>query len=350
MKRLACRPPRTALPSPAAPPGRRAALLGAGAFATAALLAGRVAAAPSPAIGTPRKLTLSWSPSSLCHIAVPVAVKEGFFIRHGLDVDLISWGSTTDALLASLSTGKADIAVGMVLRWIKPLEQGFDVRLTGGTHAGCMRIMAAPSAHIANLGHLRGKRIGIGDVAGVDKNFFAIALKKAGVNPVTDVDWRTFPPDMLGVAISKGEVDAISTGDPLAYNLRRSAGLIEIASNMDAEYANRACCVIAAGGALLRNDRPAAAAATLALVEAADWAHHHPAEAAAIFAPYAPTRNLEELTDTLRSYGNHRHPTGRDFRGDIIAYVNELKDIEVIKPSVNAERFADRICVDVLAS
>ncbi len=34
---------------------------------------------------------------------------------------------------------QGDAGIGMALRWLKPLEQGFDVKITAGLHGGCLR-------------------------------------------------------------------------------------------------------------------------------------------------------------------------------------------------------------------
>jgi NitT/TauT family transport system substrate-binding protein len=92
--------------------------------------------------GALKKLKLSWNAGAICTAPVPVAVKQGFFAKHGLDVELINFAGSTDQLLEAIATGKSDAGVGMALRWIKPLEQGFDVKLTAGIHGGCMRLLA----------------------------------------------------------------------------------------------------------------------------------------------------------------------------------------------------------------
>jgi NitT/TauT family transport system substrate-binding protein len=153
--------------------------------------------------GAPRKVTLAWMPTALCHIAVSVADKRGFFAKHNLDVEFVNWAGSTDLLLEAISTGKADAGVGMILRWLKPMEQGFDVKLTAGTHGGCMHVLAAPDSGLKSLADLRGKRLGVGDISSVDKNFFSIVLQKKGIDPVSDVEWKQFPADMLGVALKK---------------------------------------------------------------------------------------------------------------------------------------------------
>jgi hypothetical protein len=70
-----------------------------------------------------------------------------------LDTDVSFKGSsfawwqryTTDQLLEGIATGKADAGLGLALRWLKPLEQGFDVRITAGVHGGCIRLLGAPT-------------------------------------------------------------------------------------------------------------------------------------------------------------------------------------------------------------
>ena len=71
---------------------------------------------------------------------MPVAVKRGFFTKHNLDVEFVNWAGSTDLLLEAISTGKANAGVGTILRWLKPMEQGFDVKLTAGTHGGSSEI------------------------------------------------------------------------------------------------------------------------------------------------------------------------------------------------------------------
>nr|WP_294548125.1 ABC transporter substrate-binding protein [uncultured Rhodopila sp.] len=299
--------------------------------------------------GPPRKVTLAWMPTALCMIAIPVADKKGFFTKHNLDVEFVNWAGSTDLLLEAISTGKADAGVGMILRWLKPLEQGFDVKLTAGTHGGCMHILAGSDSGLKGITDLRKKRLGVGDVSGVDKNFFSIVLKKHGIDPDNDVEWKQFPPDMLGEALQKGEIDALSTSDPLAFILKHNNNLIEVTNNLENGYENLSCCVLGIRGSLIRSDRPVAAALTRAVIEAAQWASEHQAESGAIYAPFAPKQRPEDLAKMLDSVTSDHHPVQRPFVEEIAFYVDDLKSVGVIKPSVDAGKFASRVCADVLA-
>ena len=96
--------------------------------------------------GPPRALTLAWNATSVCTAAAPVAKERGVFAKHNLDVDFINFGGSTEQLLEAIATGKADAGIGMALRWLKPLEQGFDVRITAGVHGGCIRLLGSKAA------------------------------------------------------------------------------------------------------------------------------------------------------------------------------------------------------------
>jgi NitT/TauT family transport system substrate-binding protein len=112
----------------------------------------RAAMNGEPSSGPLRALTLAWNASSVCTVAAPVAKERGVFAKHNLDVDFINFGGSTEQLLEAIATGKADAGIGMALRWLKPLEQGFDVRISAGVHGGCIRLLGSKAAGINELG------------------------------------------------------------------------------------------------------------------------------------------------------------------------------------------------------
>jgi NitT/TauT family transport system substrate-binding protein len=307
------------------------------------------ASVPVTVVSEKRTLKLTWNASAICTVGVPVAQQKGYFAKRNLDVDLINFGGSTDQLLEAIATGKADAGVGMALRWLKPLEQGFDVRITTAIHGGCMRLLASKESGITSLEQLKGKTVGVADLGAPDKNFFSIRLAKLGIDPLTDVEWTVYPADLLAVALKKGEVQAFTGGDPLAWVLRDRDNLTEVATNLDGEYAHRACCVLGVRGSLIRDDKPAAAAVTEAILEAQQFVFENPDEAAAIFSPYAPSAKPEQLAAMLRSHTHGHHPIGADLRQEIALYTQDLKAISVIKPGTNPEKFAAKVYADVLS-
>lgn len=300
--------------------------------------------------GAPRELKLTWNANAICTVGVPVADQRGIFEKHNLKVELINFGGSTDQLLEAIATGKADAGVGMALRWLKPLEQGFDVRITTAIHGGCMRLLAAHDSDINGVPDLKGKIVGVNDLGAPDKNFFSIVAAKLGLDPVRDIEWKVFPADLLPVALQRGDIHAFTQGDPLAWVARERDNLKQVATNLDGEYAHRACCVLGVRGGLIKDDRPAAAALTQALLDAQEWVYANPDEAAAIFAPYSPKTKPEQLAAMLRSHTHNHHPTGPELTREIALYAQDLKGIEVIRPNTDTDRFATRVTSDVLAS
>jgi NitT/TauT family transport system substrate-binding protein len=292
-------------------------------------------------------LKLAWNATAICTSAAPVAKEHGIFAEHGLD--FVNFGGSTEQLLEAIATGKADAGIGMALRWLKPLEQGFDVKITAGIHGGCMRLLGARDAGVTTLESLKGKTIAISDQASPSKNFFSIVLTKRGIDPVKDVEWRQYPAELLPLAISKGEAQALADGAPLTYLWLKDPKLVEVATNLSAEYRDRTCCVLAIRGSLVRDNRKVASALTRALLEGGDHVAHDPLDAAKIFSNYGGLGSVEDLADMLRSHTHHQHPLGAELKRQIALYGDELKLVNVFKQSTDTTKFAERVYADVLS-
>jgi NitT/TauT family transport system substrate-binding protein len=303
-----------------------------------------------PLAGAPRKLKLSWNAGAVCLAPLPVAIDHGFFQKQNLDVELVNYSGSTDQLLEAIATGKTDAGLGMALRWLKPLEQGFDVKIAAGTHGGCMRVLSRVNSGVDKLADLKGKVVAVGDLAGPDKNFFSIQLAKQGIDPNKEVDWRAYPGNLLQLAIEKGEAQAALAADPIADLWLKDKTYKEVASNLDGDYKDKSCCIVGLRGALVREQPEVARALTQALLDAAMFTAQNPDKAAASFQPYAPkAASLDDLEAMVRYHTHHHHPTGAVLKQELKAYADDLKLISVFKPSTDTAKFAERICVDVFS-
>ena len=299
--------------------------------------------------GPPRQLKLAWNANAACTVAAAVAKERGIFAKHNLDVEFVNFGGSTDQLLEAIATGKADAGLGLALRWLKPLEQGFDVRLTAGVHGGCIRLLGSKVANIDNLESLRGKAIGISDQASPAKNFFSIFFAKKGIDPAQEIEWRQYPANLLALAVDKGEVQALAEIDPLPYLWLKDGKLNEIATNLSGEFIDRTCCVLAIRGSLIRSELPVAAALTRSILEGAERVAGDPADAAAIYSGYGGKGSVEDLTSMYRSHTHHNHPVGAALKKQLVLYTDELKAVNVMKKSTDSTKFAERIYLDVLS-
>jgi NitT/TauT family transport system substrate-binding protein len=214
-----------------------------------------------------------------CEASIFSAVENGFFKEEGLDVTLIKsdWKTYKD----SLALGGYDITQHLVMYFLKPIEQGLDVKFLGGIHTGCLRVQAAAKSEIHSVADLRGKRIGVPGMGTPPFIFATRALSNAGINAAKEIEWKVFPPAELGLAIDKGEVDAVADAEPIG-SLLLSTGKVRnvVDEAADEPYKNEYCCEVVANGKWLSKNPKAAAAATRALLKGAKWVQANPAAAA----------------------------------------------------------------------
>jgi NitT/TauT family transport system substrate-binding protein len=347
--------PRSPQENTAAPssPSRRGLLKALGAAALAApfiTLGGNVWAQAGKAKSL-KPLNFAWNQNAFCFTPVAVAQETGIFTRNGLDVSFVNYAGSTDQLLEALATGKADAAVGMIHRWLKPLESGFTVKIVAGLHGGCERLIAYKPSGVTKLSDLRGKSIGVPSLSDPGKHFFSSYLKHNGIDPEHDVEWRAYQADLLGVAAEKGEIQAIATSDPLLYRIEKESkgGYVELATNTSPPYHDKTCCVLGVGAGFLRQDRPTVAALARSLVEAYEWTATHTEDAARIFHKYTAKISLDELLQFYRQLTLHNHPTGTSLREQLTFYAQDFKDLGVLKTSTDPQRFIAHITENVLA-
>ena len=317
--------------------------------ATAVTLTQDAGRAAKAAPATNRHLRFAYNGTGICTAAIPVALHRGFYEKHGLDVEFLALAGTTDQMLQALATEKADAGGSMLLSWIKPLESGFDVKLTTGLHGGCTRLMVNRSSGFTDITHLKGKTIGVSSLSGSPRHFFAILLARHGINPDTEVQWREFPGDLLPVALGRGDVQAIADSDPSIWlsRLRSNGELVEIASNLSEDYANLSCCTLGVRADLYREDPAVVAALTSAVREASVYVAANPDDSAEIFSHYTPKVPVDQLAAMLRSQTQGHIPVGADLRDEFIKIASDLKQAAILKPSTDPVKLAQRVVVDV---
>src|SRR6476646_6803383 len=214
-----------------------------------------------------------------CEAPIFSAVENGFFKEEGLDVEMVKceWANYKDVL----ALGGFDITHHLVMYFLKPIEQGLDVRFTAGIHKGCLRVQASTKGNIHTVADLRGKRIGVPGMGTPPFIFANRVLGANGIDASKDVTWRVFPAGELGLALDKGEVDAVADAEPIGSLLLSQGKVRNIADQaVDAPYRDEYCCAVIVNGKFLTRNPKASAAATRALLKAAKWVEANPAAAA----------------------------------------------------------------------
>jgi NitT/TauT family transport system substrate-binding protein len=214
-----------------------------------------------------------------CEAPIFTAVEKGFFKEEGLDVELVKceWSKYKDVL----ALGGFDITHHLVMYFLKPLEQGLDVRFTGGIHRGCLRVQAGVKGNIHTIKDLKGKRIGVPGMGTPPFIFAHRVLGKNGIDASTDITWIVYPAGELGLALDKGDVDAVADSEPIGSMLLGQGKVRNIADEAaDLPYSEEYCCAVIVNGRFLKANPKATAAATRALLKAAKWVDTNPRAAA----------------------------------------------------------------------
>jgi len=214
-----------------------------------------------------------------CEAPIFSAVEKGFFKEEGLDVSLVKcdWKNYKDVL----ALGGYDVTHHLVMYFLKPIEQGLDVKFTGGIHRGCLRVQAALNSPIRSVKDLKGKRIGVPGMGTPPFIFANRVLGANGIDPSKDITWLVFPAGELGLALDKGEVDAVADSEPIGSMLVAQGKVRNIADQaVDMPYADEYCCAVLVNGKFLARNPKATAAATRALLKAAKWVETNPRAAA----------------------------------------------------------------------
>src|SRR5215217_6130379 len=214
-----------------------------------------------------------------CEAPIFSAVEKGFFKEEGLEVEMVKceWANYKDVL----ALGGFDITHHLVMYFLKPIEQGLDVRFTAGIHKGCLRVQAATNGNIKSVADLRGKRIGVPGMGTPPFIFANRVLGANGIDASKDVSWRVFPAGELGLALDKGEVDAVADSEPIGSLLLAQGKVRNIADQAtDLPYKDEYCCAVIVNGKYLAAKPKAAAAATRALLKGAKWVEANPGAAA----------------------------------------------------------------------
>lgn len=250
------------------------------ALATLLLIGGcKKSETTSPAAGgDPMKVRVGYI-GITCEAPIFCAVENGFFKEEGLEVELVKceWSKYKDVLALS----GFDITHHLIMYLLKPIEQGLDVKFTAGIHRGCLRLQSATNGSIQTVQDLRGKRIGIPGMGTPPFIFVNRVLSAHGIDGSRDVTWRVFPAGELGLALEKGEVDAVADSEPIGTLLLAGGRVRNVVDQAtDSPYKDEYCCAVVVNGKFLANNPKAAAAATRALLKGAKWVETNPVAAA----------------------------------------------------------------------
>jgi NitT/TauT family transport system substrate-binding protein len=214
-----------------------------------------------------------------CEAPLYVAHEKGYFKEMGLDAELVKceWGQFKDLV----GIGTIHVVHQPIMAFLKPIEEGLDVKLTAGIHRGCLRVQTPQGSNLKTPQDLKGKRIGVPGMGTPPFIFANRVLGDHGVDPRNDVQWKVFPSAELGLALEKGEVDAIACSEPIGLLLLAENKVQNVTDQTtDEPYASEYCCGVIVNGKYAEANPDATAAVTKAIMKGAKWVETNPRAAA----------------------------------------------------------------------
>src|SRR3954454_13773183 len=178
-----------------------------------------------------------------CEAPIYAAYEKGFFKEEGLEVEMVkcSWATYKD----TLALGGYDITHHLTMYFLKPIEQGLDVRFLAGIHRGCLRVQAGVKTNIHKVEDLKGKRIGVPGMGTPPFVFANRVFGTHGVDAGKDITWKVYPAGELGLALDKGEIDAVADSEPIGSLLLAEGKVRNIADQItDEPYNQEYCCEV----------------------------------------------------------------------------------------------------------
>ena len=300
------------------------------------------AAADASASAEARKLTIIYG-GDVCDAPAIVALEKGFFADHGLDVTLRKTVGDED-IKAAVGSGTYDASSGIFYSWLKPVEQGQNVKFVAGLHSGCLRLLVRNDSDIKQVSDLRGRTIGVPSLSSSATMFFSLDLVDAGINPAADageVQWKVYEPSLVADALKNNEVDAIAASDPIAYRPIQEGYGWELASNMTGPNAQDYCCCTALNGDLVKNNPDVARALVEAWAEGSRYVPGNENEVAHLEVDNGYIAGDIDLVETLLTeYG--WDPSVTKLRAALMPGIEKFKQTGYLEDDVDTEQLADR--------
>ncbi len=277
-----------------------------------------------------------------CEAPIYTAYEKGFFKDEGLEPELVkcSWAQYKD----NLALGAYDITHHLVMYFMKPIEQGLDVRFLGGVHTGCLRVQTGVNSPIHKIQDLKGKRIGVPGMGTPPFVFANRVFGTHGVDASKEITWKVYPAGELGLALKKGEVDAVADAEPIG-TLLISQGVARNVEGMDEAtdmpYANEYCCEIIANGKWIDANPDSAARATRAILKGAKWVQENPKAAAqlAVDKKYlASTVDLNTVALSRLKY----IPSVKHAEETLFTAAKEMREAKMLSPDTDTDALAKK--------
>lgn len=223
--------------------------------------------------------------NSLCEAPIQMGVEKGFFDEAGIKYEMVKVDAAH--MPEAIGSGQIDAGFGLLGKYLQPIDNGLDIKITAGIHTGCVKVLVPQDSDIKTVADLKGKKVGTTGLGAAAPTIITRrSLYHTGLNASADncdVEFVVYNGSDLAQALENGAVDAIANGDPQAsiaeeeYNLRT---IIDTAT--DDEYKDEYCCISFVTGKLAEEHPEIAEKFTQAIMKSSQWVDENKDEVAKI--------------------------------------------------------------------
>lgn len=204
----------------------------------------------------------------------PTIITEDLLRAKGFDnIQYVNYPKQTqnwppDDLIA----GEVDINVTFIPTDILRLDAGAPLVILGGSHIGCVDVVA--STRVKSTRDLKGRTVAINTDTKVFISMFAAYV---GLDPERDINWSVQPwPDWPRL-LEEGKADAFMTGPPLSVDLRKKKfGHVLVNTTYDKPWSQNYCCLYTSTKEFVRKHPVATKRALRAFLKGADLCARQP--------------------------------------------------------------------------
>ena len=277
-----------------------------------------------------------------CQVQSQIAYLLGFYeaegLKEGVDYEYVDAGGETGAVL--LSTGKADVAIGLISGMLQPHDNGLEAKAISGLHTGCITLVTLGDSDIKTVADLKGKTIGVTALSSSQHIAALRALRYEGLSG-DDVEFVVYDADSIQQALLNGAVDVIGLGDYKAAIMAREEGTrIIFDTSTDERLKDENCCVLYASNSAIARKPATLAKMVTAIQKASIWIEKNPELAAQIQVAQGYTvGDVNVNTELLKTY---QYPTSLTLlREAVYRNFDDAKDIGLLKEDTDKEALAE---------
>jgi NitT/TauT family transport system substrate-binding protein len=292
----------------------------------------------------------------VCGSPTYVAKDKGFWADEGIDVELVA--GTFAAQQAGLASGQFLVTNGD-FQFFPAVNEGLDIKIIGGMHEGCIKLLVPGDSPITSVADLKGKTIGVDEIGGTPWAITSVALANAGIDPSAEggeVTWAPYDLTVLSEVAARGEVDAFAAWDPFGTQAEQEGFRVLVDIGSTDIFAGRYCCFLWASNDAITKTPEKIKALLAGWQRAVEWVSANPADAAKLITDssqheaYVSSDDLDLLTTLLTSYhykDHHGADNQSQAREDAEYFAGELKKTGYLPTDLDVAAFVDNIWVDV---